>query len=364
METRSDVQNPEGGITETKGGSLVAGEIPKGCRFCIRGAKMVVFVTGECGVGCYYCPLSFKRRDNKQGWANERPILDDQDIIEEAERMRAEGASITGGEPLLEPEKTPHYIRLLKEKFGKNFHIHLYTFGHKCTPELAKKLSDAGLDEIRFHSNFHNLEQILKAKLPIDAGAEVPCIPGSRDNLFKLVDLLEGMGAMFLNLNEFDFSEGNVEALKKMGLETRAELSYGVAGSEELAKEVLAYARNKNLSVHYCPSRLKDSVQFRNRLIRTANNVRKKFEKVNGDGLLVKGAIETDGNLENERDALSKKYSIPNGYLQVDAQKKRIETSASLAETLSNKLDRKKYRVLLIEEFPTWDRYEAESTPL
>lgn len=350
--------------TDTRGGSLAAGDIPKGCRFCIRGAKMVVFATGECGVGCYYCPLSFKRKDKKQGWANERPIMDDKDLIEEAERMRAEGASITGGEPLLEPEKTLHYISLLKEKFGKNFHIHMYTFGHKCTPEIAKKLSDAGLDEIRFHSNFHNLEALIKTKLPMEAGAEVPCIPGNKENLTKLVDRLEQMGAKFLNLNEFDFSEGNVEALKKMGFKIKTELSYGVAGSEELAKEVLEYARDKKLSVHYCPSRLKDSVQFRNRLIRTANNVRKQFEKVNEDGLLVKGAIETQGDLEAERGALSKKYSIPKGYLQVDAQKGRIETSASIAETLSKKLDRKKYRVLLIEEFPTWDRYEAESTPL
>lgn len=121
-----------------------------GCLCCQKGAKMVLFVTGICYRDCFFCPISEDRKNKDVIFANERAVLKDSDVLEEARSMSAEGTGITGGEPLLELERVIHYIRLLKEEFGKEHHIHLYT----CTApnnDYLKSLATAGLDEIRLH---------------------------------------------------------------------------------------------------------------------------------------------------------------------------------------------------------------------
>lgn len=121
-----------------------------GCLCCREGAKMVLFVTGLCHKDCFFCPLSEDRKNRDVVFANERAVLSDGDVLEEARSMDAKGTGITGGEPLLELEKTVHFIRLLKNEFGKEHHIHLYT-STAPTEAFLKELADAGLDEIRFH---------------------------------------------------------------------------------------------------------------------------------------------------------------------------------------------------------------------
>ncbi|HRZ19884.1 MAG TPA: radical SAM protein, partial [Methanofastidiosum sp.] len=45
-------------IKITDANSYYTGKLSKGCKLCIKGRKSVLFVTGLCGVNCYYCPLS------------------------------------------------------------------------------------------------------------------------------------------------------------------------------------------------------------------------------------------------------------------------------------------------------------------
>ncbi len=348
-------------IEETKGGTYVAGEIARGCSLCMQGAKMVLFVTGECKTGCYYCPISFKRRGKNNTWANERPVLNDADVLEETRRMNAKGASLTGGEPTLEMDRCIHYIKLLKEAFGQRFHIHLYTC--EATPEQTNELAEAGLDEIRFHDPEKMLESMPLAD-KLDIGCEMPCIPGQAESLKRCIDKLAGK-AKFINLNELEFSESNVDALNKRGFKIKHELSHAVAGSEELGRELLEYANGK-IDIHFCTSRFKDAVQYRNRLKRTAKNIHKPYEKVTQDGLLLKGGLKmrgkaTEKELAQLREKLIRKYSLSPDLLWVDKQKHRLETSVAIAKRLASD---KEIRAEIIEEFPTWDRYEAETMPL
>ncbi|MEM2983791.1 MAG: hypothetical protein QXL24_01105, partial [Candidatus Jordarchaeaceae archaeon] len=95
-------------ISKTRVGSIFIGELSEGCQLCIRGTKLVLFVTGLCEhpPSCsWYCPISYERKGRDVTFANERLILDDNDVISEATLCSAEGTGITGGEPLLVLER-------------------------------------------------------------------------------------------------------------------------------------------------------------------------------------------------------------------------------------------------------------------
>ncbi|RLE80850.1 MAG: radical SAM protein, partial [Thermoprotei archaeon] len=108
-------------------GNIVYGDLCEGCRICMHGRKAVIFITGLCPVNCFYCPISAERRGKDLTFVNERQVSSLKELLEEVELMDAEGAGITGGEPLVRLERTINYIRELKKHFGKDFHIHLYT---------------------------------------------------------------------------------------------------------------------------------------------------------------------------------------------------------------------------------------------
>jgi len=267
----------------------------KGCRLCHKGGKLVLFVTGVCNRYCFYCPVSTERKGADHVYANERRVESEEDVIGQARRMGALGTGITGGEPLMRLDRTLHYIKLLKQTFGKRHHIHLYT----CTvpsDETLKKLKDAGLDEIRMHPSkdvwdhfygsayHHALKKAIE--LGMDAGIEIPALASVPE-----IERAVAEAGAFLNLNELEFSETNCEAMKKQGYGRKDDVSNAVQGSEKVAREIVL---NSIANTRYCSSRFKDAVQLRERLKRTASNVARPFDEVTGDGTIVCGEITGD----------------------------------------------------------------------
>ena len=78
----------------------------EGCIQCQKGSKLVLFVTGKCHWGCDYCPLSDNRRESPDMFANERRCSSWDEVIEEGHAMKATGTGITGGDPMLDLEKS------------------------------------------------------------------------------------------------------------------------------------------------------------------------------------------------------------------------------------------------------------------
>lgn len=76
--------------------SIYTGHLPKGCVMCRKGAKLVLLVSGRCDSGCFYCPLSSKKKGKDVIYADEKLASSDEDIIFEAESIDAEGTGITG----------------------------------------------------------------------------------------------------------------------------------------------------------------------------------------------------------------------------------------------------------------------------
>lgn len=341
-------------------GSACNGKVADGCRYCIDGAKMVLFVTGKCGHSCYYCPVSFEKKNKDVIYANERQVFNDDEIIEEAEAMEALGTGITGGDPLLNMERTTHMIKLLKDRFGKEHHIHLYTA--TIDPERAKALEDAGLDEIRFHPSDDEWTKMSETRLKevcdrlsIPVGVEVPAIPGKAKELNALVSYCRDVGVSFVNLNELEFSESNWDMMDAYCYSVKDDLSSAVQGSMETAVEVLK--ANKRMRVHICSSSFKDGVQLRRRLIRRASHICKPYQQVTEDGTIVRGLLYASDTGEAMEALLAS--GVPEELTEMGDG--RIEVAPWILEKVAHSM---KYKCYLSEQYPTADGLEVERTPL
>ena len=346
--------------------SKFKGTLSKGCEICAQGRKMVLLVTGLCHFNCFYCPLSEKKRGKNVVYANEKLVDNNEDIVYEAKSIDALGAGITGGEPLNVVDRTLDYITLLKDEFGDDFHIHLYTAScnKEAYNEHIKKLADVGLDEIRFHPHSNLWKKMHSSKCdhmikkamntPMDVGVEIPCLPNFGIELKGLVKYLDDIGIQFLNLNELEFSETNCDELKIRGYEVKNDISSGVKGSEELALEILK--EDVDIAIHYCSSSFKDAVQLRNRIMRRAKNVAKESDIITHDGTLLKGIIECE-RLKDVKKELMKKFDIPEDLIFVDEEKNRIQIAPWILEEIADEI---KYNCFIIEEYPTADRLEVE----
>tara|TARA_B100000315_G_scaffold221531_1_gene224957 strand:+ start:1916 stop:2965 length:1050 start_codon:yes stop_codon:yes gene_type:complete len=342
--------------------NIYNGELAEGCKLCMKGAKLVLFISGICNRTCYYCPLSTNRKGSKKSWANERPVQNTQDVINEAKRMKALGAGITGGDPDLTFDKTLLYIQTLKETFS-NFHIHMYT-SNPLSVYMLKQLKDSGLDELRYHVVSTDVwKSIKKSKaLGIDTGIELPVIPHGENQLGILINKAISLNIDFINLNELEFSHTNCNELLKRDFEID-ERGSAVRGSYTTGLNLLKKYQKKN--IHLCTSRYKDAVQLKNRLQRIAKNTVKKYEEITKQGLLIKGVIIPNSQkmLTSLRKNLIKNYSIPPDLIYINESKNRIETTQEIACFLSD-TNSENLKCFLIEEYPTYDAIETEVIPL
>ncbi|MDI3482657.1 MAG: uncharacterized protein PWQ88_528 [Candidatus Methanomethylophilaceae archaeon] len=350
-------------MEEMECGSLLRGTLPHGCQHCREGGKLVLFISGRCQGGCYYCPLSEVKKGNDLIFANEARVESKEDIIREARQIGATGTGITGGDPLLCAERTEKAIATLKKEFGVAHHIHLYT----CSVNIDKlrRLEDAGLDEIRFHPPLEmwtRMDELpfrrLISRTGMSVGLELPALPDRERELRKALAFAAEAGMDFVNLNELEFSEGNYSMMKRFGYQIKDDLSSAVEGSEELARRLLMESRGIN--VHYCSSAFKDSVQLRRRLLRRAERVAKGCDEITEDGTLLKGVIECD-EPQKVMQWLCEEFEIPLEFMNLDSEKERLEIAPWILEEIYDEVP---FRSYIVEEYPTADRLEVERTPL
>ncbi len=373
-------------LKENKYYSYNLGPLPVGCRYCVKGEKFVLFITGICPRSCYFCPVSDQKYQQDVIFANERKIESFSDIIAEAEAMDAQGAGVTGGDPLCKIERTVEYIKQLKKHFGKEFHIHLYTSLNLATKENLKKLHEAGLDEIRFHLDldsknwWDNLK--LAKEFKWDVGVEIPLIPNKEKETKELIDFIHDK-VDFLNLNELEVADNKQSKLLQMGFQTKDQLSYAIKGSLELGSSLLEYVQAKEykISVHLCTAKLKDAVQLSNRIKREAKVSRNKFDLVDDEGMLIRGALyfqELSPGFEYRKqlelcdknyfinrlkplsDKIKKDLKLKDEDLKIDLQKPRIILAKK--QVLKNKKKFIKMGLLpaVVTEYPTADQLEVE----
>lgn len=262
---------------KTKFDSYMNNDMCRGCKFCLKGQKLVLFVGGKCSRNCWYCSLSEGRKNSVQLWANERPCNSVKDIIQEAIDSRASGAGITGGDPLVYIDKTIESAKALKKRFGKKFHIHIYLPLTLVDKSKLEQLSEC-IDEVRFHPLFvseetlegKDLEEIEKIKTASEifgkknTGIEMPLLPEKKKEIISFIRQIEPH-VSFINLNEFELSDTNFEQVTKDY--TLNSDSYTISKSIETGREILKKFKSSKLKMHICTAKTKNHHQYHNRLL-------------------------------------------------------------------------------------------------
>jgi len=349
----------------------------EGCIQCQMGSKMVLFITGKCHWGCDYCPLSESRRDIEWMFANERRCETFDEVIEEARAMRATGAGITGGDPLMARERTLEGISRLKAEFGPDFHLHMYT-SIPFRPEWASEFAEAGLDEIRFHLldlETEGYRETIAAcsRADILTGVEIPCEPDKEEELLVLLEVLRDLEVSFLNLNELEITVGNHDNMELRGFNLSTEITAGVAGSAELAiamrDRVMAAELGEpdpsdgetreayGYHLKFCTAVYKDAGQLRRRFLRRGEATIAPHEVLTEDGTLMFGAIEASEDTKAEwMSELVSVTGLPERFLLWDGENGRIEMPLVVAESIAEEVDPP---VSMVEVLPTHERLEV-----
>ena len=350
----------------------------EGCIQCQMGSKLVLFITGHCHWMCDYCPLSENRREIDWMFANERRVeIGDWDsVIEEARAMNATGAGITGGDPVMARERVLEACKILKNEFGDDFHLHMYT-SIPFKAEWAKDFAEAGLDEIRFHfldleSEKYTETMAACVESGMLTGVEIPCEPDKENELMELLETMRNMPVQFLNLNELEITVGNHNNMELRGFNLSDEITAGAAGSGELATRMRDRVMAASIGapdpeegtvrepypyhLKFCTATYKDSGQLRRRFIRRGEHTISPHEILTEDGTLLFGAV--DCSLEDSEDWIEEIHSetgLPKRFMLYDSENERIELPLSMAEELVGEIEAP---ISLVEVHPTHERLE------
>jgi uncharacterized protein len=329
--------------------SYCINDLPEGCKYCVRGEKLVLFISGKCSRTCWYCSLSDKRKNKDIIWANERKIRNTEELLIEANESNATSAGITGGDPFLFMGRTIKFAKALKDKFGKSFHIHIYLPTKLLAKEKLKQLAKY-IDEVRFHPEFlinnnpnimaNDMNKIILASKfykKDNIGIELPMIPNKKHEILDFIRKISPYIG-FVNLNEFELSETNMKTITKKYILNEG--GYTIKDSIKSGIWLLKKLKDKKIKIkaHLCTAQLKNNYQFKNRL--KLHNILP-FGKKTNEGL-VKYLVSYE------------KPKIKGKYYH-DKKKKRYILSQDLARKMLKNL-----KIFLIEEFPTYDRIETE----
>jgi pyruvate formate-lyase activating enzyme-like uncharacterized protein len=329
------------------------GSLSEGCVKCIQGEKIVLYTTGSCSVGCAYCPIPEDRQKVDDVYINERQVSLDTSgldtIFDESEMCLAEGVGITGGDPMEVPERTIQYIRNIREKFGQNYHLHLYTSGifFKENRTLIDQLFDAGLDELRFHPKQIRARPIwdiaaeTKKRFPNHSiGFEIPVIPNTENDIEELILFADKNGLDFVNLNEYEFTSSNFNKLSQRGFVSVLTNS-GIVGSKETAKKVMERVKdNTSITIHFCTSGSKDSIQLVQRFKRRASQIKRPFDDISDEGELEYGQFYVDSTDELNflTQLLETEYELDEDMFEIFPEELKIETGWFVVEEITENL--------------------------
>ena len=276
-----------GAAFKNAGASIVWGWQSKACVECTGNNGSETFsTTFKCHRDCYFC-FNYNVADYQKFVREGCPWREG--LIDAERRYGHDGLSVlglTGGEPLLVLDDS---VALLEEarRIFPSAHKRMYTSGDLLTEDGARRLRDAGLDEMRFSVKQDDppsrQERVLDAmrlarRFIPHVMVEMPIIPGTWERMCELFCAWAEIGIDGINLLEFCFPFNNWDEYAARGFEIRnppfdVMYDYGysgglpVAGSEELCLRLMLHGIECGVpfGMHYCSLDNKHRSEMRQR---------------------------------------------------------------------------------------------------
>jgi uncharacterized protein len=265
------------------------GSLSPGCLACGQGQWSCLFINGRCNCHCFYCPSP--QDDISVPTTNRLPFAKPADYTAYVAHFGFQGVSISGGEPLMTPDRTLRFLEALNQSSQRPRHLWMYTNGTLLTADLVRQLAHAGLNEIRFDLSAvdYHLKNVRLAvgQIPI-VTVEIPAIPEDRQRLERLLPVLKETGIDHLNLHQLRLTPHNRANL--------AQRTYTYLHGERvtvLESELAALAlmqqvveRGIGLAVNYCSFVYKHRFQRAAARRRSARLMAKPNESITENGYI------------------------------------------------------------------------------
>ncbi|HBL18367.1 MAG: hypothetical protein A2X36_10860 [Elusimicrobia bacterium GWA2_69_24] len=246
--------------------TLYTRRLPPGCRGCLAGRGTNCYVTGLCTRECFFCFNEQPRTD--QLVLHGIRIEDPGEAREIVERYGLRSVGLSGGEPLLFPDRVLALLRVLRSG-PHRCRVDLYTNGDRADDETLRRLKEAGLDSVRFNlaANGFDTAPVERAlRYFPETTVEVPVIPDRLPEYEAMALKLDGLGVPYLNIHELFACRENAPGVAASGFSAKsrsADLTWmPTAEGEEAALRLLLFSlrRARTLSVYYCSCRTQELI--------------------------------------------------------------------------------------------------------
>lgn len=283
-----------GALMRNAGASISYGWLSPACVECTGTGGSETFSTSfKCHRDCYFC-FNYNLPDYERYVREGCPWEQELSAAHEKTKGKLAVIGLTGGEPLLNLDDSVRFLTRARDLFP-HAHLRMYTSGDLLTEEGARRLRDAGLQEIRFsvkqddsaklHERVLDRMELARKFIP-DVVVEMPIVPGTEQEMHTLMRRFDGIGITGMNLLEFCFPFHSWDEFEKRGFKLKnppfpVMYDYGysgglaVAGSEELACALMLYGIREGFSfgMHYCSleNKHRSEMRQRNGFVGTSN---------------------------------------------------------------------------------------------
>lgn len=272
-----------------EGTKLDCRDLSPGCRICAAGRWSCLFVNGRCNARCFFCPTEQEHVAIAE--TSGVRFEDPREYVEYVATFGYEGVGLSGGEPLLTPDRTLAFARAVKRRLGAGVYLWLYTNGILATEDALRQVADAGVDEVRFDlaATGYRLDAVTRAcALVPRVTVEIPAVPEDEETVAALLPRLRDAGVRHLNLHQLRLTPHNREKLVRRGYAFVPGPRVTVLGSELTALRLLrrALETGVGLPVNYCSFIYKSAYQKAGAGLRQAPFMAEPYERVTATGAI------------------------------------------------------------------------------
>ncbi len=266
-----------------------------GCRSCKEGTWSCLFINNLCNGHCFFCPTPQSEQDLPT--TNTLTFSEPDDYADYIKHFGFRGVSISGGEPLLDFDRTLAFLSAVHARCGDAVHLWIYTNGILLNESHLHALKATGLDEIRFNlvATDYILDKVKMAvgHIPI-VTVEIPAIPEDYERLKQVIADLKAIGVRYLNLHQLRLTPHNFEQLHKRRYTFLQGPKVTVLDSELTALRIMHYnlTQGIDLSINYCSFPYKNRYQQTAARRRAAACIRNPWEDLTETGLIRSLGIE------------------------------------------------------------------------